>query len=870
MTLATGKTLAHYSILAPLGAGAMGEVYRARDTKLGREVAIKVLPEHFADDEERLRRFQREATLLAALNHPNVAQIFGVDRDGDVCFLVLELVPGESLQDRLTRGALPVDEAIDVCRQIAEGLEAAHEAGVIHRDLKPANVRLTPDGIVKLLDFGIAKRVQSADDTTISDSGLVTEPGRLLGTPSYMAPEQARGKPIDRRVDVWAFGCVLYECLAGQRPFAGAMLSDVLAAVLEREPDLSKLPDATPPHVRRLIELCLDKDPRRRLRDIGEARLVLEGARVHATTTDDASSPARAYRRSLAWIPWAAVVVLAAMVAYFAVRSPRPISSPIVRAILPLPVDAVLETADGGLALSPDGRTLAFVATLRGETRRLWVRPIDSLTAQPLVGTDNATYPFWSPDGETIAFFADGKLKRIQAAGGSVSTICDGAEGRGGSWGRDGTIVFCPGAFQGLYRVPSKGGAMSPLTQVPENGTDRLPHFLPDGRHVLYTLSRGRVQTEDGVRLLDLVDGTSVPVLDDPSAALYTPPGLIVFVRNGSVMAQPFDAETGKPGGEAVLLAEHVDFNPLRYTGAYSVSATGTLVYQSAAMQLRLEWFDLDGRSLGAIGEPAAFRHIALSPDGERAAVTIQRGNCKEDLWLFDTRQGLGVKFFEDTYDRATAWSPDGRRVAYSQSADQATYIRSTEGSKEATLVTKGWPTDWSRDGSWLSITRQTSKTGLDVFLASPKGGDEPIPFAATASVENFGTFSLDGRWLAYAANESGRRELYLTPVTGSGPARQVTAVGASGKFAWLDDGRIVFVEAVHHFVFSVDVRSNGERLEIGTPKQLFGNRALPRGAIAFSRDGKRLLAAVAVGDDPSDSITLVQNWPAAIGMTKE
>ncbi len=492
MPLPPGSTLAFYQILGPLGAGAMGEVYRAKDTRLGREVAIKVLPEHFADDAERLKRFEREATTLASLNHPNVAQIHGVDQVGDICFLVLELVPGESLEERLKRGPLPLDEALDVCRQIAEGLEAAHEAGVIHRDLKPANVRITPDGKVRVLDFGLAKPAKVKGKGSSTDSVLSTEAGRLLGTPTYMAPEQARGKPIDKRVDIWAFGCVLYECLSGQRAFVGDTVSDVLAAVIEREPDWTRLPAATPPRVRELIERCLAKDSRARLRDAGEARVLLQaphearsGAGAHAPGTGT-------------WVPWGVSVTLAAGLSFALLRVPRAASGETPREIhtsILTPPGKYLEsevTVDETtlLAIAPDGERVAFVAT-DGTTRLLYVRSLDSALASPVSGSEGASCPFFSPDGRWVAFHALGRLWKAPVSGGSPVELGEASVARGGAWGPDGTIVFPRDATSGLSRISNAGSESIALTQLDSASHERShrwPVFLPGGKEVAFVV----------------------------------------------------------------------------------------------------------------------------------------------------------------------------------------------------------------------------------------------------------------------------------------------------------------------------------------------------------------------------------------------
>ncbi|MFN0009028.1 MAG: protein kinase domain-containing protein, partial [Planctomycetota bacterium] len=509
MKLSPGRTLAHYEILGPLGAGAMGEVYRAKDSKLGREVAIKVLPEHFADDPERLKRFEREAKTLASLNHPNVAQIFGVDQVADMGFLVLELEPGESLEDRLKRGPLAVDETIDVCRQIAEGLEAAHEAGVIHRDLKPANVRLTPDGKVKVLDFGLAKPANESAGGSSTDSVLTTEAGRLLGTPTYMAPEQARGKSIDKRVDIWAFGCVMYECLTGKRAFDGETLTDVLAIVLHEEMDASKLPVSLPSGVRDLLVRCLAKDPRQRLRDIGDARLALERSGVFEERVgDERGARISALGRSLPWSACALLgiaLVLVSLQAFgfielWSSRAVAPASAQgalHVSLTLP-PGDEVGNIRERPIAISPDGTLVVYVG-LRDNRAQLYLRPLGQSEPSPIAGTEGAKSPFFSPDGRWVGFFAQGKLKKVTVGGTALQVLADAPFARGGCWGADDTLYFAPTNVSGLWKVRASGGAATELTRLDRASGEishRWPHVLPDGQALLYSIWTGPGQDE--------------------------------------------------------------------------------------------------------------------------------------------------------------------------------------------------------------------------------------------------------------------------------------------------------------------------------------------------------------------------------------
>jgi eukaryotic-like serine/threonine-protein kinase len=862
MSVGVGSKLSFYEVLAPLGAGAMGEVWRARDTKLGREVAIKVLPEHFADESERLRRFEREAKTLASLNHPNVAQIFGVDQAGETCFLVLELVPGESLEDRLKRGALPLAEAFQVCRQIAEGLEAAHEAGVIHRDLKPANVRITPDGKVKVLDFGLAKPASESGQGSSTDSVLSTEAGRLLGTPTYMAPEQARGKPIDKRVDIWAFGCVLYECLTAQRAFAGETLTDVLGAVLHAEPELVRLPRDTPVCVRELLLDCLVKDPHGRLRDIGDARRQLERARAEPATRAPAAGS-----RSRERIAWAAALLAIGAAIGLALRhAPSPAPAGVVRSSLVLPSDFAVSEIDRPLCLSPDGRRLAVVGS-RGEQQPLiWIRALDSTELQPLSGTEGADYPFWSPDGLEIAFFADGKLKRMPATGGSVTTVCASESSRGGSWSSRGDLVFSPAAFGPLFRVPAGGGTPTPISSAPGRESHRLPHFLPDGRRLLYTITNS---DKKGICVLDLDSGKSTPVNDADSDALFVPSGFLLFVRHQNLMAQPFDADSLAPGGEARLVVENVDFRVYRVTGAYSASAQGDVAYARKSDERQLQWFDAEGRPTERIGTPARFTDIGLSPDGKRIGAIISREGNEHDLWILDAQRGLGTKLVGQVMPTdERIFFPDNSTVAFTRvggtgSMEFKPILRSLDGSATEREYAGGFVGDVSRDGSWLLYGNQDPATQFDLFCRRTDGSGQPISIASTVANEAYGLFSADGKWIAFESDASGRYELYLQAFPGPGSSQQLTGsgTGRESMLAWLDDGRLVFRDGKDgRKLWAIGVDTRGATPVIGTPVALFGGRTIADGPTAINADGTRLLVALACDESQRHSVSLIQN----------
>ena len=865
MSLPTGRSLSHYEILGPLGAGAMGEVYRARDTRLGREVAIKVLPAHFAEEPERLARFEREARALASLNHPGIAQIHGVDQDGALYFLALELVPGETLEERLRRGPLPVDESVDVARQIAEALDAAHDAGVIHRDLKPANVRVTPEGKVKLLDFGLAKAAPGSGAAHNStDSVLSTEAGRLLGTPTYMAPEQARGRAIDRRVDVWALGCVLYECLSGRRAFAGESLSDVIGAVLHTEPDLAALPAETPPRLRELLADCLAKDPRERLRDAGEVRRQLD--RVGHGSVDGGTTPVRAGSPTRERAAWGLALALGALAAFLALRAPAPAPEPpTVRSSLILPDDFEPARLDRPLELSPDGERLALIGGRPGEVPQVWIRALGSTRPQPLPGSEGADYVFWSPDGRDLGFFADGKLKRMPATGGPVTSVCAAASSRGASWSARGEIVFTPSPFSPLLRVPATGGTPVPITAPEGRESHRLPHFLPDGRHLLYT----RTNTErNGVWLLDLDSGETRCVLEVDTDGHYAEPGQLVYVRGETLMARAFDLERLELVGEERIVVEQVRYNPYRATGVYTVSRSGSVAYDPPTILRQLQWFDVDGGAGERLGPPERYASLAISPDERHVAAFVRREGDEHDLWILDTRRGLRTKLAEDVALGGRVWFADDEHVFFSRrdlGANElfATYRQALDGSPEALLHHGAWASDLSPDGQWMLLGVQRPGTDFDIQRRRVDGSDEPADVLVTPYNEMYGKFSPDGRWLVYGSDATSRHELYLMPFDGPGTHVQVTDDGLSfsGPLAWLGDGRVVFgdrVDARRLWALPVDTSVSPPRID--DPVALASPVELELNQFAITADGERLLVAVPVDDLGRGAVNLIQN----------
>ncbi|HEV8114560.1 MAG TPA: protein kinase [Planctomycetota bacterium] len=878
MTLAPGATLASYQILGPLGAGAMGEVYRAKDTRLDREVAIKVLPEHFAEDEERLRRFEREARTLASLNHPNVAQIFGVDQVGDTCFLVLELVPGESLEERLQRGPLPLGEALDVCRQIAAGLEAAHEAGVIHRDLKPANVRITPDGKVKVLDFGLAKPAKNAGDTSSStDSVLSTEAGRLLGTPTYMAPEQARGKSIDTRVDVWAIGCVLYECLTGRRAFAGETLTDVLGAVLHTEPDPARLPAATPPRLRELLADCLAKDPRARVRDAGEVRRQLE--RVHAAPV--ATEPKRRMSTSgtvgIAVFAAVASSVAGAFASNLVRTKVRAAAPPPTRFTVALP-DQVKKPGDGiaCLAFSADGRSLVVSAT--AERSGLWVRDLGQLEARLLPGADSPGSACFSPDGRSIAYVDRGhaQVMRVRLDGGMPQTIGPQISDAGMDWSPEGYLATGPHWGQGLAAMSVADASVTPLTTIDTqrgDGAHMAPCFLPGGRAMLYQVWTGAEWDAARIDLVDLETHEQRTVQKGATSpkciAFSEREGALLYVRAESLCARRFDLRTKECNGDEVLLVEGLQVDATSGQAVMAVSPSGTLAYQAKVEGLghsQLWWVTRDGKEEPATSEKMDHQCLVLSADGN--ALAFAGAGAVYHVYTVDLRVPLAersphrITFEGDS--PVCLISRDGARIAYDSNRDGAyrVYVQDLAGAAPSRAIFEGdaMPRSWTPDGRWIALNTHDGSRGV-IRIASADGSDESRPFVQVKGNAYDPQFSPDGRWLAYAADESGSPEVYVVAFPAGERRIQVTSAGGSCP-RWSTDGTEIYYRKDGEY-FAVQVTREPE-LAFGMPRSMFrGEYAADWSNVGFlpAPDGRFLMNKPLLPADRSMRIVVVEHF---------
>ena len=729
----------------------MGQVFRARDTTLGRDVALKVLPDAFASDPDRLARFTREAQTLAALNHPNIAHIHGLEESGGVRALVMELVEGDDLAQRIARGAIPIEDALPIAAQIAEGLEAAHEQGIIHRDLKPANVKVRPDGTVKVLDFGLAKAMEPTGAAAVKNSlaptittPAMTQAGMILGTAAYMSPEQAKGRPVDRRADIWAFGAVLYEMLTGRRAFAGDDVSEVLASVLAREPDWTRLPAALSPALGTCIRRCLDKNPGRRWHCASDLRIELEAIAAAPRRAPEAAVeaglvvPARTRRFRLALVAAGSLAagVLAAVLVMGSQAPPEPQS---VRFEISAPDKARFESGLPGSgpaafnagSLSPDGRGIAFAA--RDETGQvlLWVRALDDVTARALPGTEGAGLPFWSPDSRAIAFFTPGKLKRIDPTGGPAQTICDAASGRGGAWNREGVIVFAPGNATPLLRVSASGGDPSPVTTLkPGEAGHRFPSFLPDGRRFLYLreLSDGDVTTVM-VGSLDAGESTELMAADSP--AVYASPGSVLFVRQGTLLARAFDATRLEFMGEPIPIAEQVTFDGSGR--GFSVSDEGTLAYRVGSNDARkhLTWVDRNGAVVQSVGIPALYQSPAISPDGRSVALHRHEGTGG-DIWVMDANGGkLSRLTFDASQENANPlWSADGTQIVFGSRRNNkwGLYRKPSNGTGREELLF---------ESDLMKVPMSVSATGMVLFyVEAAKGGRDvwALPCPATES----------------------------------------------------------------------------------------------------------------------------------------
>lgn len=909
MPLTTGTRLGVYEIVSPLGAGGMGEVSRGRDTKLGRDVALKVLPSAFTADPERLARFEREARVLASLNHPNIGAIYGVEETAGTVALVLELVEGDTLAERLAglgaRGSglvgrpragpsalsaqpylgLAVTEALVIARQVADALDAAHERGIVHRDLKPANIKITPDGVVKVLDFGLAKASSASlsgePDLTHSPTMLgATGEGVLLGTAPYMSPEQARGKAVDKRTDIWAFGCVLFEMLTGRRAFGGETSSDTIAAIIEREPDWTKLPPLTPAHIVRLLKRCLEKDPKKRLRDVGD--MYHELAYV-----DDASAaihPAnRTGARRWAWLLASGGVALAVALGWAAINFPRAGAAPdwaresaTFAIAAPVVPGAPAGLPAPGIAVSRDGRAIAWTAEGPGRRPGIWLYSVGTGETRLLPGTEGASNPFWSPDGRALAFTAQASLKIIDLASGSVRPIATLPEvSAGGTWNSEDIIVFS--ARYALYQIPSSGGAprvVAELNRSHQENSLRYPRFLPDGRHFLYVARSGR--SDQSGAYVGSLDGTSVRLFATTSHVYYAPPGYVLYAKDGALVARTFDARTFAVGSETFTVASHVGADAGGMNGHFDVSPGGVLAYfrNSTAANAVLHWFDRSGRPLEALNEPAGYSTFRIAPDDLRVAVDLTSERVVgRDVWVLNPGAPPTRVTFGGSDDWQPFWSPDGRKVAYMTYRNGVSdlFVKTVNGTApEEPLVMseeQKTPGDWSLDGRFVAYSIERAETLGDVWVTPLEGARQPIPIARTKFNERRPRFSPDGRFIAYESDESGGSEVYVQPFPPTGGKWQVS-VGGGNESSWRVDGRELYYVNAAGMLLAVPVTLSSNGFSAGAPVQLFdvGRRGGVGGTSRYegARDGRRFLVREIVDPAPQPLLVIL-NWPARL-----
>ncbi|HSE48433.1 MAG TPA: protein kinase [Terriglobales bacterium] len=884
MPINAGSRLGPYEIIAAAGAGGMGEVYRAKDTRLDRVVAIKVLPQHLTQDAHLRERFEREARAISSLSHPGICILHDIGSQDGVDFLVMEFLEGETLEQRIMKGPLSPPDVLRIGVEIADALEKAHRQGIVHRDLKPSNIMLTKSG-TKLFDFGLAKRgdastlASALTEMTASQKKLTSE-GSIVGTFQYMAPEQLEGADADQRTDIFAFGEILYEMATGQPAFKGKTKASLIASILSSEPaPITTLQPLTPPGLDRIVRTCLAKDPDDRFQTVHDLKLqlqwVAEGGSLAGVPAPVAHR--RKHRETVAWALAGALLAVTAASAWFVWRLTSEPKQVIRASILPPDKVRFELLAGGGPAqLSPDGHYVVYGGVSSGAARQLWLQALDASAPQPLPGTESATYPFWSPDSRSIGFFSGTKLKRIEVSGGPPQTLCDASEGRGGSWNAQGVIIF--GTRQtGLYRVPASGGTATVLTELDRTkgaeGTHRWPWFLPDGNRYLFMAGPTGNDTGANQIYLGSLDSKERRLVIAASSNPVYASGYLLFRRESSLMAQPFDEKRGQTTGDAVPIAENLRFDAGITHAVFSASRTGLLLFQSGGVRAgsQLTWFDRTGKQTGQIGTPAMQYSIRISPDQKHVAAQIfDPAASNVDLWVFDVQRNVRTRLtFDPAAEMSPVWSPDSKRIYFASERDanrRQIFVKNADGSggEERVLTSQDVdvPDDVSRDGRYLAFTRRslTGSTGFDIWILPLAGEPKPFTFLQTQFLEGTPRFSPDGRWLAYTSDESGRPEVYVSPFPAGGTKWQISNTG--GRLAvWDKNGSELIYLSPDNKLMAVDLRFSANSVQPGLPRELFQTRTPPTPLPYHVGTDGRILVITMEDYAEGTPLSLVTNW---------
>jgi serine/threonine protein kinase/dipeptidyl aminopeptidase/acylaminoacyl peptidase len=881
--LSAGSRLGPYEILSAIGAGGMGEVYKARDTRLDRTVAVKVLPASLSENPAFRQRFEREVKAISQLSHPHICTVHDVGNQDGIEYLVMEFLEGETLAERIAKGPLPMDQVLRYGIDISDALEKAHRQGIVHRDLKPANVMLPKSGL-KLVDFGLAKLdLPTPGSVASSLSGVPTQAeightaaGMIVGTFHYMAPEQVEGGEADGRTDIFALGLLLFEMATGRKAFAGKNPASLMGAILHSEPPpISASQPMTPPAFDRLVKTCLAKDPDDRFQTAHDVKLQLQWIAEGSSAAGVAAPVAarRKRREKVAWalLPAAALAAAAATVLVLRLSSEPP---PVIQSSLLPPEKSTFAFEFGPMALSPDGRRVAFVATSSG-INRLWVQRLSGASAEPLAGTEGASNPFWSPDSRYLGFFANRQLKKIEASGGPPQKLADASLGRGGSWNREGVILFVPNSRSAVHRVSASGGDATPVTKLDGRASEishRWPVFLPDGRRFLY-LSQSSQGTGErsGIYAASLDGGDRKLLFQANTNVAYSPPGHLLFYRDRTLLARPFDPESLRFTAEAFPVAQDVQYFATFAQAVYSVSGPGLLAYQAGSGgETQLTWLDRGGRPAGTVGAPGQFATPRISHDGTRVAVRVLDPQAVGDIWIYDLERNTQTRFtFDPSDDFGPLWSRDDSRVVFSSARKSPgdVYQRDSAGTaKEEPLLDSSafeMAQDWSPDGLVLLFQRDDPRmpTQMDLWTYSAADG-KASPFLQSTSNETLGRFSPDGRWIAYVSNESGKEEVYVVPFPGPGGKWQISTGGGRAP-VWTRGGREIVYQAPGDEILAVEVRTE-PTFQAGIPRTLFQTNLRPPPGAQFdvTPDGERFLVNRRPGDQ-SDPMTLVQNWAA-------